>query len=386
MKQDYYIGLDVHKQTVAIAYAAAGSREDATYHGTCKGSVLNVERSLRRLAKQLGLPFKELKVCYEAGPTGFVLQRHLASYGIECVVMAPTKTTRKPGEKVKTDKRDARKIAREFRNGDITEVHVPPPVTEAVRDVCRARTDAVDDLARSKQRLKSFMLRNGYSYEGGAHWGTAHMSYLRKLKLPTHAHQIVLEEYIGAIDAAKERVARLLAKMEELLDGWEWEPVVRGLMSFRGFKIVTAMTITAELGDLRRFDSPRQLMAFLGLVPGEHSSGSKRSQGAITKCGNGHARWMLVESAQQYAHKPKVSPQLSARQKGQSALVKQLSWRAQDRLCNRYRRLMARGKRKHKVTIAIARELSAFIWELQNKCKLPLPEPQPEYTQACDAK
>ena len=220
MNEEYYIGLDVHKQTVAIAYALGGSREDATYHGTCKGSVLSVERSLRRLAKQLGLPFKDLKVCYEAGPTGFVLQRHLASYGIECAVMAPTKTTRKPGEKVKTDKRDARKIAREFRNGDITEVHVPPPVTEAVRDVCRARTDAVDDLSRSKQRLKSFMLRNGFSYEGGANWGTAHMNYLRKLKLPTHAHQIVLEEYIQAIDAAKERVDRLFAKMEELLDGW----------------------------------------------------------------------------------------------------------------------------------------------------------------------
>ena len=386
MKETYYIGLDVHKQTVAIAHAMGGSREDAVYHGTCKGSVLNVERALRRLAKELGTTLKELKVCYEAGPTGFVLQRHIASYGVECVVMAPTKTTRKPGEKVKTDKRDARKIAREFRNGDITEVHVPPPVTEAVRDLCRARTDAVDDLSRSKQRLKSFMLRNGYSYEGGANWGTAHMNYLRKLKLPTHAHQIVLEEYIQAIDAARDRVARLFENMKELLGDWEWQPVVRALMALRGFQEVTAMTITSELGDLRRFRSPRQLMAFLGLVPGEHSSGSKRSQGAITKCGNGHARWMLVESAQQYAHKPKVSPQLSARQKGQSTAVKSLSWRAQHRLCNRYRRLMARGKRRHKVTIAIARELSAFIWELQNKCELPLPEPRPDYTQTSAAK
>ena len=380
MSEHYYIGLDVHKESVAIAYAIGGSREDATFFGSCAGSVLNVERTLRRLAKKLGTTFKELRVCYEAGPTGFTLQRHLASYGLECQVMAPTKTTRKPGEKIKTDKRDAVKIAREFRNGDIVQVHVPPPVTEAVRDLCRARTDAVDDLVRSKQRLKSFMLRNGYSYKGKDNWSTGHMNYLRKLKLPTEAHQIVLEEYIQAIDTNNERVGRLFEKMKELLDGWEWEPVVRALMSFRGFQEVTAMTITAELGDLRRFKEPRQLMSYLGLVPGEESSGGKRRQGAITKCGNGHARWMLVESAQHYAMKAKVSPALSARQKGQSAAVKALSWRAQDRLCNRHRRLKARGKRKHKITIAIARELSAFIWELHNKCGLQLPEPQTDYT------
>ena len=380
MKETYYIGLDVHKKTVAIAHALGGGREDATYHGTCKGSVLTVERALRKLAKKLGVGFKDLNVCYEAGPAGFVLQRHLQSCGLECAVMAPTKTTRKPGEKVKTDKRDARKIAREFRNGDITEVHVPPPVTEAVRDVCRARTDAVDDVVRAKQRLKSFMLRNGYTYEGSASWSDSHMNYLRNLRLATHAHQIVLEEYIQAIDTGRERVDRLFAKMEELLDGWEWEPVVRGPMAFRGFRTVAAMTVTAELGDLRRFENPRKVMGYIGLVPDEDSSGPRRRQGAITKCGNGHARWMLVECAQHYAMKPKVGPALSARQKGVSARVRDLSWRTQDRLCNRYRRLMARGKRKHKVTIAIARELAAFVWELQNKCQLPMPEPQPYHT------
>jgi transposase len=371
--KEYYIGLDAHKESVAISYALGGSREAAVYHGTCGGSLLAVETALRKLAKKLEVPFRELKVCYEAGPTGFVLARRLRQLKLECVVMAPTKSTRKPGEKVKTDIKDASKIAREFRNGDVVEVRVPPATDEAVRDVSRARTDAVDDCSRSKQRLKSFLLRSGHRYEGKANWSGGHMNYLRSLSLADPAQSIVLEEYLSAIDTNVERVQRLTDKLKELLEDWEWKDIVKALMAFRGFKEVAAMTLVAELGDLRRFKNPRQLMAFLGLVPSEDSSGGRRRQGSITRCGNSHARWMLIESAKHYRLKPKVAPTLSARQDGQGKEVKALSWRAQNRLHDKHRRLTARRLNANKITVAVARELSGFLWELQNKCGLAIP-------------
>lgn len=377
MNKNYYIGLDVHKETIAIAYTKEGSRKEPTYHSTCGGSNPAAERALRSLARKLKVAFKDLRVCYEAGPTGFVLARRLLHLGVECVVMSPSKTERKPGERVKTDKRDAKKIAKLFRNGDITEVRVPPALDEAVRDVCRARTDASDDLARARQRLNAFLLRRGFRYSGKSRWTPAHMRYLRELVMPCPVQKIVLEEYILAIDSAIERVGRLAESMKQLLAGWEWKPAVDALMACKGFQEVAAMTIVSELGDLRRFEHPRQLMAFLGLVPGEHSSGAKRRQGAITKCGNSHARWMLVECAQHYRKAPKVSSALTARQEGQPRKVKELSWRMQNRLHKRYVKLKARGKRENKVVVAVARELCAFIWELQNKLGIPIPSGDP---------
>ncbi len=374
MIPSYYIGLDTHKDSVAIAYALGKSREEAAYYGSCASSLISLERTLRKLAKALDVDFKDLLLCYEAGPVGFTLARHFRRLGLGVTVIAPSKTTRKPGERIKTDKRDAIKLAREFRNGDVVAVRVPPATDEAVRDVSRARTDATDDLARAKQRLKSFLLRNGYRYEGKANWSAAHLRYLRKLDLQDPAQIVVLEEYLLAIDLGMERVERLTQKLKDLLVGWEWAPAVYALMACKGFREVAAMTLIAELGDLRRFRSPRQLMAFLGLVPGEHSSGSKRRQGSITKCGNSHARWMLVECAQHYRKPPKVSPQLSQRQEGQSRQVKELSWRAQERLHKRYVRLKARQLPENKVIVAIARELSSYLWELMNKCDLRMPE------------
>lgn len=378
MNKTYYIGLDVHSETVAIAYTEAGSRAQATYHGECGGSNPAVEVALRKLAKKLGQKLQDLKICYEAGPTGFVLARRLIQLGLDCCLMAPSKTQRKITEPIKTDKRDAKMIAKLFRNGDITPVRIPPVLDEAVRDLCRARTDASDDLVRSKQRLGAFLLRIGFRYSGKTKWTPAHMRYLRQLTLPNDAHKLVLEEYIQAIDSGIERVARLQEVMKEHLTQWEWEPVVRALMGFKGFQEVSAMTVISELGDLRRFSHPGKLMAFLGLVPGESSSGGKRRQGAITKCGNSHARWMLVESAQHCRRAPKVSPALTRRQEDLSKEVKELSWRAQNRLSKRYRSLRARGVMDTKCVVAVARELSAFVWELQNKCDIampPLPEP-----------
>ena len=332
MTDTYYIGLDVHKETIAIAYARGGTRDDAVYHGQCGGSVLAAERALRKLADKLNVGFHDLKVCYEAGPTGFVLARRLIRYGLECVVMSPSKTERKPNEKIKTDRRDACKIARNHRNGDITEVRVPPVLDEAVRDVCRARTDASDDLSRAKQRLNAFLLRNGFNYSGKSNWTPAHMRYLRELVMPHDAHKIVLEEYMQAIDTGIERVARLVERMKQLLEGWEWEPVVRALMACKGFQEVAAMTVISELGDLRRFEHPRALMSFLGLVPGEDSSGPRHRQGSITKCGNSHCRWMLVECAQHFRKAPKVGSALTTRQQGQGKEVKALSWRMQNQI------------------------------------------------------
>ena len=372
MNTTYYIGLDVHKDSVAIAFALEGSREEATYYGTCRGSVQNTERTLRKVARKLEVEFRDLKVCDEAGPTGFVLARRLIHLGVECIVIAPTKTERKPGERIKTDKRDARKLAKLFRNGDLTAVRIPPASDEAVRDVCRARTDAVEDLSRSKQRLKSFLLRNGYRPTAPS-WSAAYMRYLRDLVLPDGNQKIVLEEYVHAIEAGMERVERLEVKMRELLEGWEWAPIARALMAFKGFKEVAAMITISELGDLTRFKHPRQLMAFLGLVPSEETTGTKRRQGALTKCGNAHARWLLIESAQAYRNQPKVSALLSKRQEGQPREVKELSWRAQNRLSRRYRRLKARGKQENKVIAAVARELCAFVWELHQILRDRLP-------------
>lgn len=373
MSNTYYIGLDVHKETIAIAYACGGNREDAVYHGQCSGSVPAAESALRKLAKKLEVKFCDLKVCYEAGPTGFVLARRLIRFGLDCILMAPSKTERKPNEKIKTDKRDACKIARLFRNGDITEVRIPPALDEAVRDVCRARTDATDDLTRSKQRLSAFLLRNGFNYSGKSNWTAAHMRYLREMVMPHDAHKVVLEEYMQAIETGIQRVARLVDRMKQLLEGWEWEPVVRALMACKGFQEVAAMTVISELGDLRRFDHPRALMGFLGLVPGEGSSGQKRRQGSITKCGNSHCRWMLVECAQHFRKAPKVGTTLTTRQEGQSKEVKELSWRMQNRLNKKYIKLKARGVNENKAIVAVARELSAFIWELMVKLNLPIP-------------
>lgn len=373
MSKTYYIGLDVHKDSVAIAYTSSNSRQNPKYHATCGGSNLAVERALRRLAKALEVKLQELQVCYEAGPTGFVLARRLRQLGVHCAVMSPTRTDSKKN-KVKTDKKDAVKVAKLFRNGDFSEVRIPPALDEAVRDLCRARTDASDDLARSKQRLNSFLLRQGIHYSEKTKWTDAHLRYLRHLTLPVPVQNLILEDYIHAIEACHQRREQLREQLKQVLMEWEWEPVVRALMAFKGYQEVAAMTMISELGDLRRFDHPKKLMSFLGLVPQEESSGNKRRQGAITKCGNSHARWMLVECAQHFRKAPKVSSILSKRQEGQSHSVKALSWKMQQRLHKRYVKLKARGLREQKIMVAIAREMSGFIWELINKVNLPIPE------------
>lgn len=362
MNKTYYVGLDVHKETAAIAWAAG--KGEPEFYGSCGASLRNVESTLRKLARKLGTEFKELKVAYEAGPTGFVLARRLIQLGLAVSVAAPSLIPRKTGERIKTDRRDALKLARLHRAGELTAVHIPDGDDEAIRDVCRARTDATDDMRRAKQRLKSFLLRNGHNYTGKGNWGAAHLKWLREVPLAKPAQRMVLEEYIQAVDAGCGRVERLEQRMEELLQTWARKDEVEALMTFKGFKTVAAMTVVSELGDVGRFAHPRQLMGFLGLVPGERSSGASRRQGGITKCGNSHVRWMLIEAAHSYRQPPKVSAQLTARQQGQSREVRELSWRAQHRLCGKFRKLTLRGLHRNKVVTAVARELASFLWEL----------------------
>ncbi len=358
-----YLGIDAHKENNVIAIALAG-RGDPELYGKAPADLDAFVRVLRRVLAKYGLEKEEVALCYEAGPTGFVLVRRLRKLGYECEVIAPSQIPKTAADRVKTDRRDARKLARLYRSGDLTFVNVPDVADEVIRDVCRGRTDAAEVRARARQQLGALLLRNGYRYGGGSPWSEAHMRYLRELVLPEPAQKFVLEEYLQRVDASVAQVQRIEAQMELLLPDWQRRKFVKALQGFRGFQLVASMTLGSELGDLLRFDHPRRLMAYVGLVPGENTSGERRRQGPITKCGNSHVRWMLVEAAHHYRYPPKVSKELSKRQEGLSRDVRAVSWRAQERLHRRFCRLSLRGVHRNKVVIAIARELVAFIWEL----------------------
>ena len=360
-KELLFLGLDVHAKSIAIALAEGGGGEARTY-GTIPNDLHALEKVFAKLKK--AHPGVELRVCYEAGPTGFVLARRLAQLKIHCTVVAPSLIPIRSGERIKTDRRDALKLARLHRAGELTAVHVPDASDEAMRDLCRARTDAVQDLRRGRAQLKAFLLRHGYRYPGKSAWTEAHRRYLRELVLPHGAQRVVLEDGIAAIACAGERIARLEEPMSALLESWPMKPVVAAMMGLRGFALVGAMVLVSELGGAWRLTHPRQLMAYLGLVPSENTSSEKRRQGGITKAGNSHARWLHIEAAHHYRLSPKVSRELSLRQQGLPEDIKACSWKAQTRLHQRMRQLLARGKQRNKVTVAVARELCGFVWQI----------------------
>lgn len=368
-----YIGLDVHKEQTSTATADPGPQGEVRHYGSTATSQIALERTLRRIAKNHGITLQEIHVCYEAGGCGMWIARRLHQLGVACTVVAPSLIPCKAGDRVKTDRRDAIKLVRLLRAGELTSVRVPDELDEAIRDLCRARVDAVDDLRRCKVRLLALLRRLGFNYSGKTHWTEAHQCYLRELRLPHASHRIILEECIGQINQLQERVCRIEQHMESVLADWGRRPLVEALMAFRGFQVIAAMMVISEVGDFLRFTHPRQLMSYLGVTPGERSSGSRQRQGSITKCGNSHARWILVECATHYRSDPKVSRQLSRRQQGQPRWVKELSWKAQNRLHRRFKTLRSRLLHHNKTKVAVARELIAFIWELGVRLQTPQP-------------
>src|SRR5512139_3205379 len=357
-----HLGLDVHKDSITIAIAPADLPREIRLFGTITNDLHALEKALTRIRK--AHPDARLQVAYEAGPCGFGLARRLQQLRVPCLVAAPSLIPKQPGAPFKTDQRDARALARLLRAGELTAVYIPEPTDEAIRDLCRARTDAVDDLRRCRHRLKGFLLRHGYRYQGKANWSQPHMRYLRELVLPHPAMKTILEEYLQGIDAAHQRVQRIEASLASLLDAWRLRPAVHALMAFRGFQILAAMITVSELGDIHRFAHPRQLMTYLGLVSVEHSSGPRQHLGAISRCGNGHARWLLTECAEHYLAPPKISKELSRRQEGQPPHVRALSWKAHIRPHLLFTRLLARRLQRNKAKVAVARELCGFIWAL----------------------
>jgi transposase len=355
-----FIGLDVHKDTIAVAYAA----EDRGTEVVSLGMIGTRQYDIDKLIRQLQSKGARLVFVYEAGPCGYGLYRYLTRKGLACHVVAPSLIPRKPGDRVKTDRRDAMALARLMRSGDLTAIYVPQVEDEAVRDLSRGREDAMDDLTRSKRRLKSFLLRQDLRYEGRANWNAAHLRWLATVVCATPPQQIVFQEYVRAVTEQQERLQRLETELHEAVKSWRLYPVVEAIQALRGVELTGAVIVVAELGDLTRFDNPRQLMAYLGLTPSEHSSGERRRQGGITKAGNRHARRALVEGAWAYRYPAKVSRHLQLRLEKVPAEIQAISWKAQVRLCKRYRQLSARGKHVNQVVVAIAREMAAFAWAI----------------------
>jgi transposase len=353
-----YVGLDVHKESITAAYAVGmGDVELLGKIGTTKADI-------DHLCKRLQSKARHVNVVYEAGPSGYGLYRDLVQKGFECMVCAPSLIPKKPGERVKTDRRDALKLVRSLRAGDLSAVHVPDVEDEAFRDLARAWAAAKADLRQARQRLKSFLLAHGVRYTGHADWGAAHRRWVSTFAFPNPWQQLAFDECRRTIEDRLAQCDRLEATLHEAVVSWRFYPAILGLQAMRGIQFITAVGMLSELGDFSRFEHPRQLMAWLGVTPSEHSSGDRRRQGSITKTGNSYARKLLVEAAWSYRYPARVSPDIQRRHEGIPKPIIDRAWDAQVRLCRRYRKLAARGKNVNIAVVAVARELAGFIWDI----------------------
>ena len=361
-----YVALDTSKLRNAIAIAAEGRDGEVRYLGEIDNTPTATGKLVRKLAKR----HPAVTFCYEAGPTGYGLYRQITGLGHDCMVVAPSLIPQKPGDRVKTNRRDALSLARQLRAGDLTAVWVPDAHHEAVRDLTRARGAAVRDLRTKRQQVSALLLRLGQPYPGKTTWGKAHLTWLAGRKLPHVEQRIALEEMLHAVRQAGERIGRLEQAIRAAVPDWSLAPTATALMALRGIDLIAATSLLAEIGDLTRFSSPRELMAWLGMVPSENSTGERVRRGAITKAcpgldpgaGNRRARSMLVECAWSYRHPPRISADKLAKVEAAPPAVRDIAWKAQTRLSARYRALRRAGKLDNVAITAVARELAAFIW------------------------
>ena len=366
-----FLGLDVHAETIAVAIAEPDGEVRSL------GTIANRAESIRKLVKKLG-PVDQLKACYEAGPTGYVLYWQLVKLGVECEVIAPTLAPIKAGDRVKTDRRDAERLARSYRSGDLTAVWVPNEGSEALRDLVRAREAAKQDQLRARHRLSKFLLRSGQRPAMGVKaWTQAYMAWVRQLRFSQIAQEFTRLDYLHEVEHMGERIKRLEQAIAEAvkLASPELREVIKGLQALRGVAQISAVTIAAELGNMSRFEGARQLMGYSGAVPSEDSSGQRTRRGSITKTGNAHLRRIAIEAAWSYRLRPGVGPALRKRQEGLPDEIKEIAWKAQHRLHRRYLSLVAAGKDQRKIITAVGRELLGFIWAIGVRAEAAVRQP-----------
>lgn len=355
-----FVGIDTAKARNAVAVAEGGRQGEIRYLGEFDNTPDAVAKLVRKMVDR----YEAVQFCYEAGPTGYGVHRQITSLGQCCIVVAPSLIPRRAGDRVKTNRRDAQTLARLLRAGELTAVWVPDETHEAVRDLVRTRAMAIEDYRRKRQHVTVFLLRHGRSYDRQATWKGWHMRWLDSQSFEHPAQRLAFQEMLNAVRSSAERISRLEAAMTEILPAWTMEPVVAAFQAMRGVGFLTAMTLVAEVGDIRRFEHPRQLMAFLGLVPSERSTGDTRRQGGITKAGNIRARKALIEAAWTYRHSAGIGKEQQRRQAELPEQIRAIAWKAQARLCARYRKLVAKGKKPTVVITAIAREMAAFLWAI----------------------
>ncbi|GAA5218975.1 IS110 family transposase [Corallincola platygyrae] len=357
-----FVSLDTHKTFSEVAYCEDRQRTEIKHFGRVNSTKAAITKLARQFASKY--PNHTLHFVYEAGPCGYWIYRLLTSLGHCCYVIAPSLIPKKPGDRVKTDRRDAIKLASCIRNGDLTPIYVPEPEDEAIRDLSRAREACMKDLKAAKYQLKALLLRNHIQCAVKDNWSPKHLRWLTELVLPHPAQQIVLQESIQTVSERMRRLERLDNELVHHVKRWRYYPVVKAVQAMRGVRLLVAVGVIAELGDLTRFDHPRKLMSYLGLVPSEHTSSDKRKLGAITKSGNHRARRLLVEGAHSYRYAANVSTELQKRQESLSQEIIDIAWQAQLRLCRRYQRLVKRGKHYNVAVTAIAREMITYIWAI----------------------